>query len=587
MLAVLSINDIALAEGDSDTTSFAFEVALDVAVSQEVTVDVATIAGTALAADDFIAQSERLTFAPGELTKTFIVDVVGDLIVENDELFTVQLSAASGAEIADGEGIATIGNDDTAILSINDVSQQESIEDYVFTVSLDRPVDVRVDFDVRTDLDVVSLSIDPGMTEAEVTVTIPDNNIVEYDGEFDIEIENIRASDRAVSLGDSIGLGTIFDDDTATLSINDVMQSENEEDYIFTISLSNPVDLDIFFDVTTDLDTTTLVMDPLVTETTITISIPDNNIVEFDGFFEVLLSNLDADILPVSIDDSVGEGTIFDDDIADIEITDVTMLEGDSGTTAFVFTISLTNPVDSPIMVDFTTVDGTATTIDGDYQATSGTLEFDPQVTSQTVTVLVNGDSNIESNEAFTLMLDNLVFDAFLGDAIIIGDEAGEGMIQNDDVFVVPPRVLIGDASLAEGDDGTTEFVFTVTLANPGVTQVDVDFTVNGYSATIADNDFVAQSGTVSFIPGSNSPATQTITVLVNGDIGAENDEVFTVDLVVPDGVSSAKSVGVGTIVNDDDALPMISIDDISFAEGANGLTEFLFTVSLNPSVRA
>src|SRR5205807_2288629 len=93
---------------------------------------------------------------------------------------------------------------------------------------------------------------------------------------------------------------------------------------------------------------------------------------------------------------------------------DVTHLEGTTpaGTTAFTFTVTLSNAADHTITVDYSTADGTAQDEngDGDYASQSGTLTFAPGETSQTITVLVNKDSLVENNETFTVGLSNAKF---------------------------------------------------------------------------------------------------------------------------------------------------------------------------------
>ena len=64
--------------------------------------------------DDYTATSGRLTFAPGETSKTVTVAVIGDLLHEADETFTVDLSNPAGATIADASGAGTITDDDAA-----------------------------------------------------------------------------------------------------------------------------------------------------------------------------------------------------------------------------------------------------------------------------------------------------------------------------------------------------------------------------------------------------------------------------------------------------------------------------------------
>lgn len=76
--------------------------------------------------------------------------------------------------------------------------------------------------------------------------------------------------------------------------------------------------------------------------------------------------------------------------------------EGDSGTTPFTFTVSLSLAYDQPVAVNFATRDYTAVAGE-DYLATNGTLTFAPGDTTRTVTVVVLGDVAVETTEGFSL----------------------------------------------------------------------------------------------------------------------------------------------------------------------------------------
>src|SRR5690606_4408140 len=116
---------------------------------------------------------------------------------------------------------------------------------------------------------------------------------------------------------------------------------------------------------------------------------------EADETFEVNLSNAAG----ATISDGQAVGTIANDDpLPAISIGDVSLNEGNSAT-SFVFTVSLSNPSDQVITVDYATADNTATLADGDYQQVSGQISFAPGVTEQTVTVQVNGDTKFEADE--------------------------------------------------------------------------------------------------------------------------------------------------------------------------------------------
>jgi subtilisin-like proprotein convertase family protein len=110
----------------------------------------------------------------------------------------------------------------------------------------------------------------------------------------------------------------------------------------------------------------------------------------------------------------------------EVSVGDVTVVEGDSGTTNALFPVTLTAAVGTPVSVDFTTVDGTATTADNDYAPLAGTIVFNPGETQHFVTISVIGDINFEPDESFFVTLSNPV------NATIL-DGLGVGTILNDD----------------------------------------------------------------------------------------------------------------------------------------------------------
>ena len=109
----IAIEDVATAEGNSGSTVFVFTVTLSEPATGTVTVNYGTADGTAQAKRDYVAAAGTLTFAPGETSKTITVVVKGDNGVEANETFFVNLSGAVNADILDGLGLGTIGNDDS------------------------------------------------------------------------------------------------------------------------------------------------------------------------------------------------------------------------------------------------------------------------------------------------------------------------------------------------------------------------------------------------------------------------------------------------------------------------------------------
>lgn len=117
-----SINDVSLNEGNAGTTAFTFTISLDVPNAAGATVSWQTVNGTAVAPSDFTAASGVATFAPGDTSETVTILVNGDVTIEPNESFLVELTGASGAGIgADFQGTGTILGDDISGDATSDV----------------------------------------------------------------------------------------------------------------------------------------------------------------------------------------------------------------------------------------------------------------------------------------------------------------------------------------------------------------------------------------------------------------------------------------------------------------------------------
>jgi hypothetical protein len=221
-----------------------------------------------------------------------------------------------------------------------------------------------------------------------------------------------------------------------------------------------------------------------------------------------------------------------------VSIRDATVTEGNTGTVNAAFTVTLSYPWNVDVKVHYATADISAAA-GSDYTAASGDVTIPAGQTSATVTVAVRGDRLPEPTETFAVNLSAAA-------NAVIDDGQGVGTILDNE-----PRISISDMSKAEGRNGkTTLFTFTVTLSVPYDQPVTMSFrTVNG-TATTDNNDYVAQTGTLTFKPGET---TKTITVEVKGDSKKEADEYFYLDLF---GNSSnslvTRSRATGWILNDD-----------------------------------
>ena len=202
------------------------------------------------------------------------------------------------------------------------------------------------------------------------------------------------------------------------------------------------------------------------------------------------------------------------------------------------FAVTLSEPSGQPVTVSWATANGTA--IAGqDYVAASGTLTFAPGATIQPIDVTMLGDTIPEPPETFFVNLSGPV-------AATLGDAQGVATILDNDTT---PSLSISDATIVEGDGGTTQMVFTVTQSQPIAQTTGVSFFTEDDSAT-APSDYTALSGTITFPGGSSS---RTVSVVVNGDPVNELDEEFHIHLVSPIGATLNDDHAIGQILDDDD----------------------------------
>jgi len=205
-------------------------------------------------------------------------------------------------------------------------------------------------------------------------------------------------------------------------------------------------------------------------------------------------------------------GTITDDDSAGITVSDVTAYEGQNGTTDFVFTITLTNAVDSDVFVPYETNDGTALISDNDYNPDSGGLTFPANLTgTQTVTITVNGDLFVEADETFTLDLTGAFAN---GQNVFVSDAQGVGTIRNDDFADVTIRKEVSPTLLLPGGALT----YTIHFSNTGTGIAMGVFLTDALPGDVSATGVV--SGGVPITQTGDSPFTWESADLLPGDGG-------------------------------------------------------------------
>jgi hypothetical protein len=248
------------------------------------------------------------------------------------------------------------------------------------------------------------------------------------------------------SIGQYSFTGTIVDPGSLpTLSIGNATSTEGGV-LSFTVSLSAASSGSVTVDYSTANDSASAGSDYSATSgtltflagelsKTITVNSLQDSTFEGNESFVVNLSTASG----ASLADSQGTGTILDDDTAPlptVSIGDASATEGklntkgrNAGTpqlTNMTFTITLSAASSQSVTVNYATADGTATAASNDYEAATGSVTFNAGETSKTITVIVFGDNDVESDESFSVNLSG----ASNAD---IGDGSGSGTIINDD----------------------------------------------------------------------------------------------------------------------------------------------------------
>ncbi|MDA1013551.1 MAG: hypothetical protein O3A00_03745, partial [Planctomycetota bacterium] len=450
--ATLTVQNLTALETNAGTTTFTFNVVLSNAVQGGFTVPIDTADGTATVANsDYAANTgSTLTFAgTTNEVQTFAVTVNGDTIVEADETFAVLLGALSAIDataaddITTSNGTGTITNDDTATLTVANLSTVETdagTTSLTFNVVLSNDVQGGFQVAVATlDGTAVSAAADyvansdtltfSGSSGESVpfTVTLNGDTVVEADETFSVTLGALTAIDATAAddITSTGGTGTITNDDTATLTIANLSEFETDAGpttFTFTATLSNAVQGGFQVMPNTADDTATVASGDFVSvpsgpltfagsagETqTFQVTVNGDEIVESNETFLVGFNALTA-IDPTAADDITltgATGTIQNDDSATLTVSDMTAFETDAGTTTFSFNVTLSHAVQDGIDVDVNTSDATATA-GLDYVAHVATLlSFAGTVGEvQSIDVVVNGDTVVEADETFLVDL--------------------------------------------------------------------------------------------------------------------------------------------------------------------------------------
>ncbi|CAA7619034.1 Calx-beta domain-containing protein [Magnetospirillum sp. SS-4] len=610
----VAANQASWAEGNSGATTMTFTVTRSGDTSEASTVAYALTSPNGGSGADLsggVLPSGTISFGVGETSKTVTVDVVGDTVVETDEIFTLTLSSPSKGVVTGATASATVTNDDSSFaISANSANHTEGhsgSSNAVFTVTrsgdLSQAATVTWAAQAGNGIDAAdfggsvpsgTLNFAANQSSATISVGVTGDTTVENDETLSVTISGASIGTITNATASTTIIG---DDDSFSIAADTASVAEGHSGtnaLTFTVTRTGPAHgaktvnwaasgLSANDFVGNAIPNGTLTFADGVTSQTITINLAADTTVETD---EVLTVSLSSPSTGATLATSSATTTVTNDD-AQVAVTAqlADKAEGNTGTVPFTFEVTRSGFLtqsssvqwrltgtgsNDPVASDFATGD----TIGDNGGLPSGTVSFASGETTKTITIQVAADSILENNETFQVALSNS------STGTVVGGSAANGTIQNDDAELN----FTGSTSLsyAEGDSGSVAYAYTITRSG-NTSQIS---TVNvGVSGDLSVGEYTLSAGSITFASGETS---KTVTVNVNGDNSVESNESFAVSL---SGTSAGTSIGAtgsatGTVLEDDTGVT-ITGGTISKAEGkASESDTYSYTLTRTGSTR-
>ena len=582
-------------------------------LADTLTVDIdITAATTATNVTDFTLSATSFTFDDTTTSDTLTITVIGDPLVEGDEIVDLDVLidsstppalAAQASPGAIDNYKLTIVDDDESVLSVSSLPGTTVDETGIvtFEVSLTKPAAVDITVPVvlggtaspglgkdYTDPLVTDVVIGKGTLSSTVVVTLTDDAIVESDETLSLTISDPGVTD--VTLGTATATTTITDDDISKVSITagmaSVLESAGTMTFAVVLSLESSTDTVVTFvdaggvgDATSPAD-----FGPLSSVTFkagdqvgfLTVPIFDDGLLEGPEDAVIAIDSVTSTgALAVSKGaPGTATTTILDNDMITISVEGITIVEGTGGTTTAVVDVKLDGEIASPVTVDFETADGTATLADLDYTDTSGTATLPAgKNTTTTISIDITPDGDVEPDEYFEVGLLVPASDPL----ITVDTTPAKVTILNDDDAILS---IVGDIVTETNGPGTTAML---TLENTGSTSAAFDVILNTLpGSAVAGDDYtplpVTFTSTLPAVPLSgflvHFPAGMTsvpFLVDITGDTTVEGPESFSVKVVgvFEDGSTSTVATGV-SLTLDEAAVSIIDNDSATVSVAAD-----------------
>jgi hypothetical protein len=487
----LSIAGASVTEGNAGTSAMLFTVTrADGSVGAVSATYTVNLNGTASAADLSGPLTGTVSFASGETSKTISIGVAGDIAFEANETFGVTLSAPTGgASLGTASATGTILNDDIAPppapLFINEIHYDPAGTDTGERIEIAGPA--------GTDLTGWTVVLYNGNGGTSYDTDALRGTIADQGNGYGTVVLDYASN--GIQNGSPDGIALVAPDGSVVqfLSYEGTMTATNGPAAGMTST-----DIGVFEENAPLTGSLQLEGTGAVGEDFTWVNTSQNTFGQ---------QNSGQTFLPAD-----GPGYL--------RIADATVIEGDAGTKAMVFTVSRSGGSAGTATVDYNlNLTGSASQSDlAPGQTLSGTISFGVGEFSKTISIGIVGDTVAEPNETFNVLLANPTGNTF------ITDGAATGTIRNDDPISLATYEIQGAGHLSEyvGQQVTTTGIVTAVGNNGYYVQdatgdgnaatSDAIFVATASKAALAIGSAVSVSGTVAEIGSTANLTVTTIT---------------------------------------------------------------------------
>ena len=560
-----------------------FTVRLNQNAPEDITLNYTTQNSSAIAGDDYIASSGTVTIPTGSTDGYIPITIIGDTTPEDRENFKVKINSISRGTITRDTATGTIVDDDAIEVDITsdsvnegDIGDHNSMQFKIFLTKeypLDTPLTINYttqdgsspsategsDYDKTTG----SVTFNKGEKEKIIDVPIIGDNIIEPDENLKMVISGssyiINSSSQSKIINDD---GSYPSVDFATGDFSIIEGNSSTKTLNFHFELNKDALADTYFYYYTQDDEATIADNDYVKiekkkyiipvgtrDIDIAVTINGDTKIENDERFYLKI----VDEYHLNVATHRAEGIILNDDgdypTLSFTQNSFSIYEGDSGQRDLNFTLTLDAPAFENSHFDYRTSNSSAKEPEDYIKIPRTTYNIHEGEQNITISVKINGDTDIEGNERFYLKIDNES-----ENLKITGTQKSKGIILNDDGSYPTITIDSSSYSVVEGNSSTKNLKIRLELNSPALMDSSIkyytkDNTAQDGDKSTEDRDYTKTTGKLSI---EENATTAFVEIPILGDTLIEPDEKFKFYIHSPQNLIIRRSKTTVNIINDD-----------------------------------